>query len=175
MKFFKIFLVIIVVIIAILFIGSLFLPKTYSVGRTISIAAPDSVIYRNIADFNEFGKWNPWLKKEPSAKVTVSGTVAAPDHLYQWEGKEVGSGQMRITAVKPYELVSIELKFIKPFESIAETHFYITKDGEQNKVTWTMSGKNENVFRKWMSLMMDRMIGKDFEEGLLSLKEKSEK
>jgi hypothetical protein len=175
MKFLKILIGIILVLVIIFFVGGLFLPKTYSVSRSTVINAPDSLIYKNIADFNEFSKWNPWSKMEPSAKITVSGPTAQPEHLYAWVGDKTGTGHMRITQVKPYEMVNIELKFIKPFESIADTRFDIIGEGAGNKVTWTMSGENRNTMDKWMGLCMDRMIGKDFESGLKNLKEKSEK
>ena len=84
---------------------------------------------------------------------------------------------MKITSVKPLEEVKIELKFIKPFESLANTQFNVAKEADSTKVTWTMSGENK-IISKWMCLVMggmDKMIGKDFEDGLKSLKEKSEK
>ncbi|WP_421940739.1 SRPBCC family protein [Pedobacter sp.] len=176
MKFLKILIGIIVVLALIFVIGGLFLPKTYSVSRSTVINAPDTTIYTNIADFNQFVKWNPWSKMEPSAKVTVSGPAAQPEHLYQWEGKETGTGQMKIVKVEPSKMIDIELKFIKPFESLADTKFDIQPDGTGNKVIWTMSGEN-NLISKWMCVFvsMDSMIGKDFEDGLKSLKEKSEK
>ncbi|MFN0254648.1 SRPBCC family protein [Pedobacter ureilyticus] len=177
MKFLKIFLGIVVILIAIILIGSLFLPNTYSVSRSTSIAASDTTVYKNIADFNSFKQWNPWYKMEPSAKTTISGTPEQAGHLYEWVGKETGSGQMKITSVKPQEEVKIELKFIKPFESLANTQFNVAREGDSTKVTWTMSGDN-NIISKWMCLVMggmDKMIGKDFEDGLKSLKEKSEK
>lgn len=175
MKFLKVLAGIIVVLALIFFVGGMFLPKTYSVNRSIVINAPDSVIYKNIADFNEFTKWNPWSKMEPTAKITVSGPVAQPGHLYEWVGDKTGTGQMLIKSVTPNQLAVIELKFIKPMENTAETSFDITKDGNGNKVTWTMGGECTTTFSKWTSLMMDKMIGKDFESGLQSLKEKSEK
>ena len=174
MKILKVLLGIIVVLLIIFFVGGMFLPKTYAVNRTAVINAPDSVIYKNIADFNEFYKWNPWAKMEPTAKTSISGPVAQPEHLYNWEGKETGTGYMKIKSVEPNQMVDIELKFIKPFESLADTRFDIVKEGEGNKVTWTMSGENVGTMNKWMGLMMDKMIGKDFESGLKNLKEKSE-
>lgn len=176
MKFLKVLVAIIAILVIIVLVGGLFLPKTYTVNRSTVINAPDSVIYKNIADFNEFKKWNPWGKMEPSAKITISGPVAQPEHLYAWEGKETGTGQMKIVKVEAPKMVDIELKFIKPFESIADTRFDIQADGAGNKVTWTMSGEN-NLISKWMCVFvsMDKMIGKDFEDGLKFLKEKSEK
>ncbi len=175
MKILKIIGVIILALVLIFFVGGLFLPKSYSVNRTAVINAPDSVIYKNIADYNEFLKWNPWSKLEPSAKVTISGPVAQPEHLYQWDGKETGSGQMKIISVEPNKMIDMELKFIKPFESLADTRFDLAPEANGVKVTWTMSGDSKGTMDKWMSLCMDGMIGKDFESGLKFLKEKSEK
>ncbi|RNL54103.1 SRPBCC family protein [Pedobacter jejuensis] len=177
MRILKILLGIIVVLAIIILVGGMFLPKTYSVSRSSTINAPDSVIYKNIADFNEFYKWNPWAKMEPTAKVSFAGTPEQPEHLYAWVGKEIGSGQMKIIKVEPNKQVDIDLLFKEPFESHADTKFDIQPEGNGNKVTWTMSGEN-NLISKWMCLIMggmDKMIGKDFESGLASLKEKSEK
>lgn len=176
MKFLKIFLVVVVVLIAIFFIGGLFLPKTYSVSRSIDIAAKDTVVYKNIADYNNFLQWNAWSKMDPSAKYDVTGTPEQVGHQYHWTGKESGEGEMKITEAKPFEQIKMDLKFIKPFESLANVVFDLSKEGEQTKVTWTMGG-DHNIFSKWMCVFksMDSMIGKDFEQGLKSLKEKSEK
>ncbi|MEJ5994321.1 SRPBCC family protein [Pedobacter sp. Du54] len=175
MKILKVIGIIVLVLAIIIVVGGMFLPKTYTVSRTTAINASDSVVYKNIADFNEFYKWNPWARQEPTAKIKVSGPVAAPAHLYEWEGKETGQGYMKIKSVEPNKMVDIELKFLKPFESMADTRFDITPDGSGSKVTWTMSGEN-NLMSKWMGVFMsmDSMIGKDFENGLTYLKEKSE-
>lgn len=175
MKALKIILIIIGVLAAIFLIGSLFLPKTYDVSRSIVINAPESTVYNNVADFNNFLKWNPWYKMEPTAKVEVSGSAAQPGHLYKWEGKDTGTGQMLIKSTEPPKTVDIELKFIKPFESNAETQFQLDPTEQGTKVTWRMSGENKSMIQKWMGLTMDNMIGKDFESGLQSLKQLSEK
>ena len=175
MKFLKVLGIIIVVLALIILIGGMLLPKTYSVSRSTVINAPDSVIYKNIADLNEFYKWNPWSKMEPTAKTTITGPIGQPGHIYAWEGKETGSGQMKIKSVTVNKVVDIEMKFLKPWESVADTKFEISTEGSGNKVIWTIAGDN-NIISKWMGVFMsmDSMIGKDFESGLKSLKEKSE-
>lgn len=175
MKILKVLGIIILVLAVIIVVGGMFLPKTYTVSRSTVINTSDTVVYKNIADFNEFYKWNPWAKMEPTAKFKVSGPIAAADHLYEWEGKETGTGYMKIKSIAPNKMVDIELKFIKPFESMADTRFDITPEGTGQKVTWTMSG-DQNLISKWMCVFvsMDSMIGKDFEDGLKNLKEKSE-
>jgi len=175
MKFLKVFGITIVALAVIILVGGMFLPKTYSASRSVTINAPDSVIYNNIANLNEFYKWNPWSKMEPTAKTTITGSVGKPGHTYTWKGKETGSGQMKIRSVEANKLVDIEMKFLEPWESIADTKFEISPTGDGNKVTWTISGEN-NIISKWMGVFvsMDSMIGKDFEDGLKFLKEKSE-
>ena len=70
----------------------------------------------------------------------------------------------------------MNLDFLKPFEATSDTVFTTAPDGPGTRVTWTMSGQN-NFMGKAMSLFMDmdKMIGKDFEKGLASLKEVVEK
>ncbi len=175
MKFLKIFLAVAVLLIAIVLIGSLFLPKTYSVSRSTNIAASDTLVYKNIADFNNFLKWNTWSKMDTTAKYDVTGTPEQVAHQYHWKGKESGEGEMKITEVKPFEQINMDLKFIKPFESLAKVAFTLSKEGNSTKVTWNMGG-DHNIFSKWLCVFksMDSMIGKDFESGLQSLKEMSE-
>ena len=174
MKFLKILLGIIVALIVIFFVAGFFLPKTYSMSRSIVINAPDSVVYRNVADFNQFMKWNPWYKMEPSAKITISGTPGQPGHLYKWDGEKTGLGQMQIIEVQPGKLVDEELKFIKPMESVSNIKFIMAPDAGGIRVDWVMSGENNGTTEKWFGLMMDMMMGKDFENGLKDLKAMSE-
>ncbi|MDQ8005235.1 MAG: SRPBCC family protein [Pedobacter sp.] len=176
MKFLKIFLVVIVVFIAIFLIGGLFLPKVFSVTRTTNIAANDTVVYKNIADLNNFLQWNAWSKMDPKAKVEITGIPEQAGHTYHWKGEKAGEGEMRLEAVKPVEEIKIAMRFIEPFESAAKTQFNLSKESDSTKVTWTISGEN-NIFSKWMCAfgIMDKTLGKDFEDGLKSLKEMSEK
>lgn len=168
---------VLVVLIAIFFIGGTLLPKTYSVSRSTHIAATDTLVYKNIADFNEFLKWNAWSKMDTTSKYELKGTAEQVGHQYHWKGEKSGEGEMIIVSASPYQQVKMDLKFIKPFESLANVTFDLSKEANGTKVTWTMSGDN-NIIGRWMCLVMggmDKMIGKDFESGLQSLKEMSEK
>ncbi|HCN83118.1 MAG TPA: hypothetical protein DIT07_05775 [Sphingobacteriaceae bacterium] len=177
MKFLKVLLGIIIALVAIFFIVGMFLPKTYSLTRSIVINAPDSVIYNNIADMNNFKKWNPWLKKEPTAVVNVSGTAGQVGHFYTWKGEDnnTGQGQMTIVKVEPYKMVDEEIKFFKPMTGTGDVMFNLAPDAGGIKVDWMMSGENKSTVDKWMGLCMGLLMGKDFENGLKDLKAMSEK
>lgn len=175
MKILRIILTIVLICLAIYFIGGMMLPKTYSISRSIMIKAPDSTVYMNVANFHNFLKWNPWTKYEPSAKVTISGEPAQAGHLWEWAGKETGMGQMEIQEVHPYSLVAYELSFIEPFQSSANTTFTFENTPEGTRVVWGMSGTAKSTGDRWMGMAMDKMMDKDFTNGLHSLKELSEK
>lgn len=175
MKVLKVLGIVIVILAVIIIAGGQFLPKTYSVSRSAIIHAPDSVIYRHIADYKAFNQWSPWAKMESNIQYTYTGNPGEVGHGFSWTGEKTGAGEMKIKSAVPYSGIDMDLKFIKPFESMADTRFDISPEGTGNKVTWTMSGEN-NLIGKWMCLFvsMDKMIGKDFESGLNNLKEISE-
>lgn len=175
MKFLKILLIILALLTAIIAIGAEFLPNTYTVSRSTTIEAPDSVVYQNVVNFHNFLKWNPWSRMEPTAAVKISGEIGSPGHLYQWAGKELGIGHMQIQEAKPYSDADIQLMFEEPFKSAAQNHFKFERVKGGTRVTWTMRDQSDAILDKWMYLTMDNMMGKDFESGLKNLKEMSEK
>lgn len=171
MKVLKVLAGIIVVIIALFFIIGFFLPKTYSVSRSIEINKPDSITYQKTLNFNDFGLWNPWMQMDKAAKHTVTGDGVSVGSKFSWIGKEVGTGSITIEKLNPNKQIDEKLEFIEPFESIATTSFYFepTANGG-TKVTWDFRGDNTSIFSRWMSLAYDSMIGKDYEKGLANLK-----
>lgn len=160
-----------------IFIGAVLMqPAQYRVERSITIAAPPAAVYPWVADFKKFDQWSPWEKLDPAMKKTFSGPDTGVGSRYEWSGNDdVGTGSMTVTAAKEGESLTMDLEFVEPWQSKAETGFALAADGEGTKVTWTMSGDND-FMGKAMGLFMDMegMIGKDYDEGLSNLKKKVE-
>ena len=175
MKFLKIVLAVIVVIALIIVLGSFFLPKNSRVERSVMVAATDSAAYVYVLDFSKFNDWSPWYEAEPTAKVVISGPKAAVGEKYAWLGEEVGEGNFVVTKLEPYTAIYQELTFITPFEAKAENNFKFEQQGDSTKVSWIYDGENKGIVDKWMGLMMDGMIGKDYKKGLNKLKANIEK
>jgi Polyketide cyclase / dehydrase and lipid transport len=151
-------------------------PDTYHVERSKVISAAPEAIYGHVADFQQWKAWSPWDKIDPNMKRTFGGKQGTVGATYAWVGNdEVGEGDMTITSVDPGKRVEINLHFVKPFESSAKNGFKFEPEGKDTKVTWYMDGNN-NFLSKIMCLFMDmdKMIGKDFEKGLDSMKQVSE-
>jgi hypothetical protein len=142
---------------------------TYTVVRTIRVnASPESVF----AHVNDFHAWSPWEELDPEQNRTYSGPDSGVGAHYGWQGnRKVGEGTMEIIGAESPTSVVVDLRFIRPFKSVAETRFDIAADGDGSTVTWTMEGALTFVTRVMgIFKSMDAMIGPDFEKGLRQLK-----
>jgi uncharacterized protein YndB with AHSA1/START domain len=151
-------------------------PAAFSVQRAIDIAAPPERIFPLINDFHQWGSWSPWEKKDPEMKRSFSGPQSGKGAVYGWEGnKNVGSGRMEILEASTPSKILIQLDFFTPFEGHNTAEFTIRPQGGVSHVNWVMRGP-ASFMSKLMQVFinLDRMIGKDFEAGLSSLKKLSE-
>ncbi len=158
------------------FVAAAFRPDSFRVERRLRIQAPPATVYGLIQDLHQFNRWNPWLRKEPSAKGEYGGPAAGVGARYGWEGKELGQGSMEITALQPGEEVRLRLDFIKPFEAHNQAVFQIRPQPDgSSELSWAMEGPSPYL-SKLMGLVfnMDRMIGNDFEQGLKNLQQLAE-
>ena len=82
---------------------------------------------------------------------------------------------MTIVESRSNELVRIRLDFARPFASTAFAEFTFTPEGGRTAVTWSMTGQKNFVSKAIHLVMsMDRMIGGQFEQGLATLKSRTE-
>ncbi|HYO68915.1 MAG TPA: SRPBCC family protein [Archangium sp.] len=153
-------------------------PSTFRVERSITIAAPVDLPFGIVNDFHKWKFWSPWAGKDPKMQTAFDGAFAGPGAIYTWSGNDqVGKGKMTIVDTKLYESIQIQLEFLEPWPATNTTLFTFqpTSDGGI-QVTWAMEGNN-TFLGKVMSLFvdMDGMIGKDFEQGLATIKTLTEK
>lgn len=162
-------LVIIALVFFVLLIGR---PDEFKVARSATIAAPPAAVFEQVNDFHKWEAWSPWAKLDPACRNTYSGAAAGQDAGFAWDGNnKVGAGRMTITDSQPTQLICINLEFLRPFKSNNTTEFTFRPNGNGTEITWTMTGKN-NVMSKVFGLFVDceKMVGKDFEKGLASIK-----
>jgi uncharacterized protein YndB with AHSA1/START domain len=147
-------------------------PDAYHVERAAKIDAPAEAVFETLSDFKSFSEWSPWAKRDPAMHTTISTPSGGVGASYAWEGnKEVGKGRMIITKADAPTQVRERLEFIEPFASVAEVSFDIKPQGQGTGVTWSMDGKSNFVGKAIALFMdMDKMIGKDFDDGLTGLK-----
>jgi len=150
-------------------------PDNFRVQRTTLIAAPADRIYPLIADLRQMNSWNPFVKRDPQVKGSYSGPAAGTGASYVFEGKQAGSGTLRITdAAVPIRVV-LKLDMSAPMEAHNDVLFTLAPEGGATRVTWTMQGPSP-FLGKVMGVVfsMDKMVGGAFEEGLAELKIRAE-
>ena len=166
----KIIFVIILIIIAILVYAST-KPETFHVERSVTIKAPPEKIFPLINDFHAWNDWTPY-NKDPAMKKTYSGSNQGVGAAYAWEGnKQVGRGDITITATTPPNNIEFDLHMIEPFEGRNKAVFTLAANGDSTNVTWSLDDKH-NLMLKTMTIFvnLNNVIGNDFEVGLAKLK-----
>jgi uncharacterized protein YndB with AHSA1/START domain len=151
-------------------------PDEFSVERRLRIAAPADKVWPLVSELRAFNRWNPYERKDPLIKSAYSGAASGVGSRYDWDSKEVGSGSLEITHQQPGRAVQMKLDFVKPFEAHNQAEFALqpTADGA-TEVRWTMHGPN-NFIGKLMGVFIDvdKMVGRDFEDGLQNLRQLAE-
>jgi hypothetical protein len=146
-------------------------PPAFHVERSAEINAPADVVFAIINDLHQWERWSPWDKRDPEMKRTYEGSPSGPGAIYAWNGnKNVGEGRMTIMDSKPGEFVSIKLEFIRPFAGTNQVRFQLAPSGTGTRVSWLMDGQLNFITKAFSLFMsMDKMCGKDFEDGLANL------
>ncbi len=173
MKALKIIGIILLVLILIILVLGLFAPREYVVERSITIDAPQLIVFRHVQFWKNWQPWSPWANIDSTMKVTYEGVDGTKGSFYKWTGKDVGEGIMTNTGIKSNEEIAYHLQFIKPWESEADGYVRLAPETAGTKVTWGMFGK-EKFFGSIINWIMniDKMVGGDFEKGLALLKQR---
>jgi hypothetical protein len=160
----------VVVVIAAAFIA----PTDFRVEREVTIGKPRSEIYAYAKMLRNQNDWGPWYKKEPTMHQEFRGTDGEVGFVSYWRGtdEQVGEGEQEIKALVPDQRIDTQLRFKRPFESTADAYLILEPASEtQTSVKWGFTGSMPRPMNMVMLVMdMDKEVGKDFEEGLASLK-----
>ncbi|MEN8788402.1 MAG: SRPBCC family protein [Flavobacteriaceae bacterium] len=160
-------LVLLIVILAVI------APKSYDVSRSITINQPVSKVFDYLKYLKNQDEWSPWQKRDPNMKKEFVGTDGQVGATSKWSGnKEVGMGEQELKRIVDNDVIESELRFLKPWKSVSDAYLKVDETGEgQTQVKWGFRGNNKFPVSIMMLFMnMDKAVGKDFEEGLASLK-----
>lgn len=147
-------------------------PSEFRITRSATMNAAPGSVFPHVNNFHNWEAWSPWAKLDPNAASMFEGPESGEGAKFSWSGNdEVGAGTQTIVESKPDERIHIRLDFEKPMKDTSDTEFTFKPQDDQTTVTWTMWGK-KNFFSKafCMFMDMDKMVGGQFEKGLVSLK-----
>lgn len=152
-----------------------FLPSTVHIKRSAEIDAPAKVIFSQVNNLHTWEKWAVWNQMDPNMTVNFQNTGIGENASYTWDSKNknVGSGELAITASVPYDSIATKMDFMG--HGTATGYFlFDEKDGKTNVIWGFSSDLGYNPFARWLGLAMDAMLGPDLRKGLENLKVVSE-
>lgn len=174
MHTFFLILKIVLAVIALLLVAAAFVKKEYSVTRNVVINQPVNIVFNYVKHLNNQTQYSIWSMRDPNAKTETKGTDGTVGFIASWESKnsQVGKGEQEIIGLDENNKVDLRLQFYKPFNCAASANF-ITKNLDNNttEVAWTFNGSMPypfNMMRVFTSI--DKMIGKDLQDGLNNMK-----
>ena len=154
-------------------IVGVFLPATVRVERSIQIDAPAASIFALLNDYRQMNQWSPWVDTDPNAMYTISGPPRGLGATMTWDGRIVGQGGQVITTSIPYEQVVNSLNL--GGGRIASSSFELRQSGDGTSVAWRFDRDfGLNLAGRYFGLMLDGIVGPDYEKGLVNLKAMAE-
>lgn len=170
MRFFKYFVMGVAVLLVVLLLGGFMLPDTAHIERTIVINATPAAVFTEINSVRELNRWSPWSRLDPNAVKKYSGPVAGVGSRMEWTGKAaIGSGSQEIIESVPDQLVKTRLVF-SGYNHPASSTFKLKPVANGTEVTWMYdTSMGYDLVSRYLGLMLDRWLGKDYEKGLVTL------
>lgn len=175
MKILKTLLLALLALIALLLVVGMLLSPTFKVVRSAQINAAPDKIYPLVASLKAWQQWGAWQQRDPAMQTEYRGPETGVGAVSEWKSKSQGDGRMTIVEAEAGKRVKFELYF-PDFGTTSYGTLQFEAVGGGTQVTWTMDGDmGKNPVNRWMGLMMDKMVGPDFETGLKNLKALAEK
>jgi uncharacterized protein YndB with AHSA1/START domain len=156
-------------------VAGFFIPSNFLVQRSTVVNAPANKVYNLVVEPKQWSKWSAWNQRDPDMRITYSGPPFGQRAKWSWVSKSEGTGTMEFTRVEPDRVVEYSL-FFPDYGMRSVGSIRLEPAGAGTQVTWTSSGDvGGNPLKHYLTLMMERWIGPDFEAGLANLKALAEK
>lgn len=173
-NFLKRILLVLAILLTVVVIAALFMNDKFAVKREITINKNKQEVFDYIKCLKNQNNFSTWSRKDPKMKKTFKGTDATVGFVSAWDSKVdgIGKGEQEITKIVDGKRIEFDLRFKEPMEARNFAYMTTTKVADtKTKVEWGFSGKmNWPMNFMLLFIDMDKMVGKDFQEGLDNLK-----
>jgi hypothetical protein len=147
-------------------------PGTFSISRSATMEAPPARIFPFVNNLADHAKWSPFAQ-DPKTNHVLGTPSAGTGARIDFDGNCRGS--LSVTDSKPDSKILMRLLMTKPMPCDNKIEFSFVPEGASTNITWQMSGP-QPYLGKLMSVFIncEKMVGKQFEQGLTELKKLSE-
>ncbi len=162
------------VFIALLLLGGFLLPSQSSFVVSADIDAPRATVFALVNDMRRHNLWSPVTASDPNARVIFSGPARGIGSSITWDGTVSGSGTQSIAESRPFEYVETVINSGEDSES--RTWFELAEGAGFTRMRWGFEHDyGLNVVGRYFGLVVTGIIRRDYETGILELKEMAER
>jgi hypothetical protein len=127
--------------------------KSIQIVRTVTIKGSLPEVFAMVKYLNNFPKWSPFLKQDPTQQYEVKGTDGAVGARYHWngnKGKDVGFQE--IVAITELKRVGMRCDIQKPFTAkpTFDYSFSETTEGVEVKQEFKLESSLIDAFFMWL-------------------------
>ncbi|MBM3416566.1 MAG: hypothetical protein FJY20_08985 [Bacteroidetes bacterium] len=156
---------------------SFLLPVSQKLEKSITINVPAWAVYHQLSMLENFNNWSVWSNQDSSAKYSITGTDGTVGAASSWKGDPdiSGEGKLEITALEPGRQITHLLHLTQPRKAKGKSVFTLNEKNGLTTVLWNFERATPrpwNIFNLFYS--MEKQMGRDFEKGLIALKELTE-
>jgi hypothetical protein len=143
--------------------------RPYEIKVSILIEATPAKVHEVLNDLGRLDDWSPFSAMDKTVTSKVSEKSFGPGATYDYVGKRIGKGRMEIISSGP-DCIRSTMTFMNKKTEIANTEYCLAPEFEGTRVTWVMSGERDLMGHLVGTLVFDKMMAKNFENGLKVLK-----
>jgi hypothetical protein len=171
-------LIIFVAIIILFFVLNLLMGKEMKIERSVSINKASKPVFDHLKITKNQDNFSVWNMADPNMKKEYKGVDGQVGFVYKWESatnKNVGEGEQEITKIEEGKTIEYEVRFFRPMKNVAHVKFLITPESpDRTMVQWVFMSPTKFPMTLLKPLLQN-MLGKDLEKGLVNLKANLEK
>lgn len=164
----------ILILVALVMVVALFAKKEFTVQRTITINKPMKDVFEYIRFLENHKTFSKWTTQEPSKSKPGTGTDGQEGYILSWNNykEKAGVGELEIKKIINGSRIDLEHHYIKPLKGLANAYMAVNNSsGDSTELKWVYSGISNYPINLLTSIMnMDKIVGRDLENGLSKLK-----
>jgi hypothetical protein len=150
----------------------LLLPTTFVVERSTLIDAPPAAIHPYVSTLRTWPEWTAWnTATYPDLQYSLTGPESGIGAIQTWTDPGMGNGRLEIVESDVESGIRFRLDFEGSPHPLWGTIRYAAEADGRTRVTWTGTGElGKNPLSRYMGLLLDTLIGTDYELGLQGLR-----
>ncbi len=163
--FFLLFVVVAVII------SGLFLPNELKISSSTEVEAKPEIIFPQLSNLQNWEKWSPWIKSDPSVKINYGRTEGKGAGM-NWESETLGNCAIEVTLYDSLQSIAANFHFASGTHS---TMVWIVEPiGDLSLINWTFNIGELELWERYFALFYKKEIKAVINSGLNDLKATSE-